>query len=113
MDYLARFMENKTGETFDALVATPGRLLDLMNRGFLSLKKVEVLVLDETAIHSVLSPRPEPSYGLHVYGGAIDEVERSQWLPDGTELPLELARQHYAPMWAAARVTRRRWPLES
>ncbi len=34
-------------EGVDILVATPGRLLDLMNRGFLSLKHVEVLVLDE------------------------------------------------------------------
>ncbi len=31
----------------DTLVATPGRLLDLINQGFLSLDKVEVLVLDE------------------------------------------------------------------
>lgn len=34
-------------EGIDVLVATPGRLLDLMNRGFLSLADVEVLVLDE------------------------------------------------------------------
>ncbi|MBW2463245.1 MAG: DEAD/DEAH box helicase, partial [Deltaproteobacteria bacterium] len=31
----------------DALVATPGRLLDLMNRGFVDLSKIEVFVLDE------------------------------------------------------------------
>jgi ATP-dependent RNA helicase RhlE len=31
----------------DILVATPGRLLDLMNQGFISLKDVEVFVLDE------------------------------------------------------------------
>lgn len=31
----------------DILVATPGRLLDLMNRGFVKLDNVEVLVLDE------------------------------------------------------------------
>lgn len=31
----------------DILIATPGRLLDLNNQGLLSLKKVEVLVLDE------------------------------------------------------------------
>ena len=34
-------------EGVDVLVATPGRLLDLMNRGFLSLAQVEVFVLDE------------------------------------------------------------------
>lgn len=31
----------------DVLVATPGRLLDLMNQGFITLKHVEYLVLDE------------------------------------------------------------------
>ncbi len=31
----------------DALVATPGRLLDLMNQGFINLSKIEVLVFDE------------------------------------------------------------------
>ena len=31
----------------DVLVATPGRLLDLMNQGFISLKNVEYFVLDE------------------------------------------------------------------
>ena len=31
----------------DILIATPGRLLDLNNQGLLSLKKVEILVLDE------------------------------------------------------------------
>lgn len=31
----------------DILVATPGRLLDLINQGFISLAKVEILVLDE------------------------------------------------------------------
>jgi ATP-dependent RNA helicase RhlE len=29
------------------LVATPGRLLDLMNQGFVDLKKVEIFILDE------------------------------------------------------------------
>ena len=31
----------------DILVATPGRLLDLMNQGFISLRHVEIFVLDE------------------------------------------------------------------
>jgi ATP-dependent RNA helicase RhlE len=31
----------------DILVATPGRLLDLMNQGFISIKDVEIFVLDE------------------------------------------------------------------
>jgi ATP-dependent RNA helicase RhlE len=31
----------------DILVATPGRLLDLMNQGFINLKEIEIFVLDE------------------------------------------------------------------
>ncbi len=31
----------------DILVATPGRLLDLMNQGFITLKQIEIFVLDE------------------------------------------------------------------
>jgi ATP-dependent RNA helicase RhlE len=31
----------------DILIATPGRLIDLQNQGFLSLSKIEILVLDE------------------------------------------------------------------
>ncbi|MFN3168159.1 MAG: DEAD/DEAH box helicase [Phycisphaeraceae bacterium] len=31
----------------DVLIATPGRLLDLMNQGFVDLSRIEVLVLDE------------------------------------------------------------------
>jgi len=31
----------------DILIATPGRLLDLMNQGFVDLSRVEILVLDE------------------------------------------------------------------
>ena len=31
----------------DILVATPGRLLDLMNQGFVDLRKVEIFILDE------------------------------------------------------------------
>jgi ATP-dependent RNA helicase RhlE len=31
----------------DVLVATPGRLLDLMNQGFIQLNQLEIFVLDE------------------------------------------------------------------
>jgi ATP-dependent RNA helicase RhlE len=31
----------------DILVATPGRLLDLMNQGYIDLKHIEILILDE------------------------------------------------------------------
>ncbi|MEA3504578.1 MAG: DEAD/DEAH box helicase, partial [Bacteroidota bacterium] len=35
------------GRGVDVLVATPGRLLDLMNQGFITLKHIEYIVLDE------------------------------------------------------------------
>ncbi len=38
---------NALRQGVDILVATPGRLLDLMNQGFISLKNVEYFVLDE------------------------------------------------------------------
>ncbi|MEX2585271.1 MAG: DEAD/DEAH box helicase, partial [Balneolaceae bacterium] len=38
---------NKLNRGVDIVVATPGRLLDLMNQGHLSLSNVEILVLDE------------------------------------------------------------------
>lgn len=38
---------NKLKSWVDVLVATPGRLLDLMNQWFVDLKKVEIFILDE------------------------------------------------------------------
>jgi ATP-dependent RNA helicase RhlE len=38
---------NKLKRGVDILTATPGRLLDLMNQGFISLSNVEIFVLDE------------------------------------------------------------------
>src|SRR5690554_6461546 len=38
---------NDLRQGVDILVATPGRLLDLMNQGFISLKQIEIFVLDE------------------------------------------------------------------
>ncbi len=38
---------NALRQGVDILVATPGRLLDLMNQGFVTLKNVEIFVLDE------------------------------------------------------------------
>ncbi len=38
---------NKLSQGVDILVATPGRLIDLENQGLLSLKRVEIFVLDE------------------------------------------------------------------
>ncbi|HEY8403816.1 MAG TPA: DEAD/DEAH box helicase [Flavobacteriales bacterium] len=38
---------NQLRKGVDILIATPGRLLDLMNQGFVSLKHLEIFVLDE------------------------------------------------------------------
>jgi ATP-dependent RNA helicase RhlE len=38
---------NALRKGIDILIATPGRLLDLMNQGFVSLKQLEIFVLDE------------------------------------------------------------------
>jgi ATP-dependent RNA helicase RhlE len=38
---------NKIEQGIDILIATPGRLLDLMNQGYISLKHIEYFVLDE------------------------------------------------------------------
>jgi ATP-dependent RNA helicase RhlE len=38
---------NALNSGVDILIATPGRLLDLMNQGYISLKDVEIFVLDE------------------------------------------------------------------
>src|SRR5271165_1154749 len=35
------------GRGVDILIATPGRLLDLMNQGFINLKDISIFVLDE------------------------------------------------------------------
>jgi hypothetical protein len=47
----------------------------------------EVLVLDDTAIHSVANPCRGRTVGLHVYGGDIVTTGRSEWDPNGNEVP--------------------------
>ena len=37
----------KLQQWIDILVATPGRLIDLMNQGYIDLKKIEIFILDE------------------------------------------------------------------
>ena len=78
----------------------PGGLADAGGR---VLDQGDVLVLDANAIHSVTNPRRSIVAGLHVYGGDIDGVPRSQWRPDGTEGPLAEVRAEYRAMWAALR----------
>lgn len=65
----------------------------------------EVLSLPDTVIHSVANPSAQTVCGLHVYGGNIDGIERSQWLPNGRELPLREARLLYGAQWASVRAT--------
>ena len=38
---------HKLLEGMDVIVSTPGRMFDLVSQGYLSLKKVEILILDE------------------------------------------------------------------
>lgn len=63
----------------------------------------ELLVLDASAIHSVSNPSANVVCGVHVYGGDIDGIDRSEWLPDGTERPRDRERPLYREMWMAAR----------
>ena len=42
---------NALRQGIDILVATPGRLLDLMNQGYISLRDIEYAVLDLSLIH--------------------------------------------------------------
>lgn len=65
------------------------------------LEQGDVLVLGDEAIHSVANPSRGSVIGLHVYGGDIDGIARSQWRPDGTEGPLAEVRAEYLTMWAA------------
>ena len=78
----------------------PGGLDDAGGR---VLDQGDVLVLDADAIHSVTNPSRAAVAGLHVYGGDIDGVPRSQWRPDGSEGPLAEVRPGYLAMWASLR----------
>lgn len=49
------------------------------------------------------SPSANVVGGLHVYGGDIDGIDRSEWLPDGTERCRDRERPLYREMWLAAR----------
>ena len=46
-----------------------------------TLRAPEVLVLQADAIHRIANPLPEPSYGIHVYGGSLGNPARSLWNP--------------------------------
>ena len=70
----------------DILVATPGRLLDLMGQGFVSLKDIEILVLDEADrmldmgfihdIRKILKVLPERKQSLFFSATMPSEIVR-------------------------------------
>lgn len=70
----------------DVLVATPGRLLDLMNQGFINLKDIEIFVLDEADrmldmgfIHDIkklLAVLPHKRQSLFFSATMPDEIQK-------------------------------------
>jgi hypothetical protein len=63
----------------------------------------EVIVLDETAVHSVENPLRTRTAGLHVYGGDILVQARSAWAPDGREQPFDEHATAEAAMFGVVR----------
>ncbi|MGI0106316.1 DEAD/DEAH box helicase [Salinimicrobium sp. WS361] len=69
----------------DILVATPGRLLDLMNQGFINLKTLEIFVLDEADrmldmgfihdVKKVIKSLPEKRQTLFFSATMPDEIQ--------------------------------------
>jgi ATP-dependent RNA helicase RhlE len=82
----------------DVLVATPGRLLDLMNQGHVNLSQVEVLILDEADqmldmgfIHDlrrIVARVPRQRQTLLFSATMPEEIRRlaDQWLSDPVEV---------------------------
>jgi len=82
----------------DILIATPGRLLDLMNQGFVDLAQVEILILDEADqmldmgfIHDlrrIVSRVPRQRQTLLFSATMPQEIRRlaDQWLRDPIEV---------------------------
>jgi len=78
----------------DVLVATPGRLLDLMEQGYIDLSKIEVLVLDEAdqmldmgflpALKRIIASVPKRRQTLMFSATMPVEIRRlaQQWLSD-------------------------------
>lgn len=78
----------------DALVATPGRLLDLMDQGYIDLSKIEILVFDEAdqmldmgflpALKRIVAAVPKERQTLMFSATMPEEIRRlaQQWLVD-------------------------------
>ncbi|QDU90740.1 ATP-dependent RNA helicase RhlE [Pirellulimonas nuda] len=84
----------------DALVATPGRLLDLMDQGFIDLSKIEVLVFDEAdqmldmgflpALKRIVAAVPKRRQTLMFSATMPDEIRKlaQQWLTNPESLEM-------------------------
>ncbi len=84
----------------DALVATPGRLLDLMDQGYIDLKKVQILVFDEAdqmldmgflpALNRIVASVPKQRQTLMFSATMPKEIRQlaQQWLtnPESVEV---------------------------
>jgi ATP-dependent RNA helicase RhlE len=78
----------------DILVATPGRLLDLMEQGFIDLRKVEILILDEAdqmldmgfivPLRKIVASVPKQRQTLMFSATMPPEIRKlaSEWLRD-------------------------------
>ncbi|MBQ9954327.1 MAG: DEAD/DEAH box helicase, partial [Eggerthellaceae bacterium] len=77
----------KLGKGVDVLIATPGRLIDLMNQKAVRLDDVEILVLDEAdrmldmgflpSVRTIVAATPESRQTL-LFSATIDESVRKQ-----------------------------------
>lgn len=87
----------------DIIIATPGRLLDLMNQGIISLKSIEVLILDEAdrmldmgfindikRIVKTMPPRRQNIFFSATMPGEVQDLVKSM-LKDPVRIQLENA----------------------
>jgi ATP-dependent RNA helicase RhlE len=96
----------------DILIATPGRLLDLMEQGHINLRNVEILILDEAdqmldmgfiiPLRRIVAAVPKDRQTLMFSATMPSEIRRlaSEWLTDPTYIqigpvatPIELVEQ--------------------
>lgn len=100
----------------DILIATPGRLLDHVSQGTLSLEDVEVLVLDEADrmldmgfihdIKKVLALLPEKRQNLLFSATFADEIKQLADKLLDNPVPIEVARRNTAAETVAQKVVR-------